>query len=215
MKRVRQRIWIAASLLLCVVAFSAAAEAQSVNGEQDEQASASREDSAADARRLTSHDPLVRQHAAEELARLAATEQRKLVEGYRLQEKNARVRLALDWALYRMGKSDALFTLVRELESTRAAQAKEYLTALETPEPLYQFLPLVNGNTEIALLEVLARSGDEMTLEKIKPYSASLDPKIANAAKNAERDIKQRLAAQPAAGRTRPRQIGAEHPNVP
>src|SRR2546423_10567686 len=56
------------------------------------------------AKRLFNRDPLVRQHAAEELADLAATDWQKLVEGYRLQEKDSRVKLALDWALHRMGK---------------------------------------------------------------------------------------------------------------
>ena len=44
---------------------------------------------------------------------LAATDQRKVVEGYQLQEKNKEVRLALDWALYRMGRAEALYRIVR------------------------------------------------------------------------------------------------------
>ena len=75
------------------------------------------EASAAVARNLASGDPLERQRAAEELARLGAVEQRRLVEGYRLQEKDARVRLALDWALYRMGKTETLFSIVSSLKS--------------------------------------------------------------------------------------------------
>ena len=41
----------------------------------------------------------VRRRSAEALACLEATDQRKLVEGYQLQESNKEVRLALDWAL--------------------------------------------------------------------------------------------------------------------
>src|SRR5678810_690406 len=69
------------------------------------------------AKQLGSTDPHVRQRSAEALARLAATDQRKLVEGYQLQEKNKEVRLALDWALYRMGKAEALYTVVEDLDS--------------------------------------------------------------------------------------------------
>src|SRR5258705_12159836 len=69
------------------------------------------------AKQLGSTDPLVRQRSAEALARLAATDQRTLVEGYQLQEKNKEVRLALDWALYRMGRSEALYRVVNELDS--------------------------------------------------------------------------------------------------
>src|SRR4029453_2187354 len=74
------------------------------------------------ARKLGNPDPLVRQKSAEALARLAATDQKKIVEGYQLQEKNKEVRLALDWALYRMGKSEALFRIVHELDSGRHEQ---------------------------------------------------------------------------------------------
>ncbi len=145
-------------------------------------------------RRLTNRDALVRQRAAEELAHLAAIEQRKLVEGYRLQEKNARVRLALDWALYRMGKADALYAVVQALDSTRYNQAQAYLAELETPQPLYPLLERVNGNTQIKLLEALARTGDAATLEVVKPYADSPDAGIADAARFAQREINLRLA---------------------
>ena len=114
--------------------------------------------SAAAAKQLGSRDPATRQRAAEELAAIGATNQRRLLEGYRLQEKNARVRLALDWALYRTGKSAALFELVRALDSSRAAQSRAYLSALERPEPLYLFLERANGVTQVELLRVLAKS---------------------------------------------------------
>ena len=164
--------------------------------------------SAVAAKQLGSREPLVRQQAAEELARLAATGNRKLLEGYRLQEKNARVKLALDWALYRIGKTEALFAVVRDLDSSRSDQAAAYLSTLETPEPLYLFMERMNGNTQIKLLEVLAKIGDATTLERIKPHSSSFDPKVAEAARLAAREIEQRLGETPANTTTRPRQVG-------
>ena len=92
------------------------------------------------AKQLGSADAHVRQRSAEALARLAATDQRKLVEGYQLQEKNKEVRLALDWALYRMGRSEMLYRIVDELDSCRQDQAIGYLSELESPEVLYPFL---------------------------------------------------------------------------
>src|SRR3977135_3889295 len=80
-------------------------------------------DSAQYARRLSSSNAQTRQGAAEALGRLAAVEQKKLIEGYVLQEKDKRVRLALNWALYRMGKSQTLFAIVRDLDSSRRDQA--------------------------------------------------------------------------------------------
>ena len=92
------------------------------------------------AKQLGHYDPLVRKEAAEALARLAAVEQKKLVEGYHFQEKNKNVRLALGWALYRMGKSDMLFQIVRELDSGRHDQAVGYLSKVDTPALLHSYL---------------------------------------------------------------------------
>ena len=165
--------------------------------------------SAAVARKLSSRNPLERQGAAEELARLAAVEHRRLVEGYRVQEKDARVKLALEWALYRMGRSASLFAVVADLdEKKRAEQAVGYLKQLESPAPLYVFLERVNGHTTIRLLEVLAALGDRDTLERVKPFTASLDPLIADAAKFAEREITIRLEETPAVEPKRERKVG-------
>lgn len=164
-------------------------------------------------RQLTSRDASVRKRAAEELARMADTERRRIVEGYRLQEKDGRVRVALDWALYRMGKNEALYNVVRALESSRwSDQASVYLSELESPAPLYVFLERANGQTQIKLLQVLAYSGDADTLERIKPFAASLDPLVAQAAKNAADDISKRLAETPSStpAPARPRRSGSE-----
>jgi hypothetical protein len=176
---------------------------------QDEPAGPASIDSAAVARKLSSRYPVERRTAAEELARLAAVEHRRLTEGYRAQEKDERVRLALDWALYRMGKDESLFPLVRSLDEKKyAAQTVAYLKQLESPEPLYVFLERVNGNTRIRLLEVLAAVGDRGTLERIKPFTQSTDPGIADAAKFAEREIGIRLQEQPTVEPKRQRKVG-------
>ena len=160
------------------------------------------------ARKLSSRNVLERQGAAEELARLAAVEHRRLVEGYRVQEKDARVKLALEWALYRMGRGESLFAVVADLdEKKRAEQAVGYLKQLESPAPLYVFLERVNGHTTIRLLEVLAALGDRETLERLKPFTASLDPSIADAAKFAEREITIRLEETPAVEPKRQRKV--------
>ena len=166
-------------------------------------------DSSEVARRLSSRIASERRAAAEELARLAAVEHRRLAEGYRVQEKDARVRLALDWALYRMGKNETLFELVGALdEKSRAEQSVAYLKQLEGPGPLYVFLGRVNGHTQARLLEVLAAVGDRATLEKIQPYTQSTDPLIADAAKFAEREITIRVEETPAVEPKRERKVG-------
>jgi hypothetical protein len=165
-----------------------------------------RSDPAEFAKQLGSSDPLLRQRSAEALARLAASDQRKLVEGYQLQEKNKEVRLALDWALYRMGKAEALYTVVDDLDSARQEQAVGYLADLESPDLLYPFLKRTTNAPRLnaGLLKALARIGDAQTLDLIKPFRESHQPYVAEAAETAHDEIEKRLA-EPSASATRAR----------
>jgi len=160
-------------------------------------------------KQLNNADAHVRLRSAEALARLAATDQRKLVEGYRLQEKNKDVRLALDWALYRMGRAEALYRIVDELDSGRQAQAVGYLSELESPDLLYPFLKRTKNAPRITagLLKALARIGDAQTLDLIKPYRESHEPYVAEAAEVAHDEIEKRLAEPAADVRARPRTV--------
>jgi HEAT repeat protein len=204
------RILFAIAILL-VATCGAMALAQS--SAQDESTD-TRALSAQYAKQLSSFDPLARQAAAEGLARLVALDQKKLVEGYLLEEKDKRVRLALNWALYRMAKSETLFQIVRDLDSPRHDQAAGYLTRLESPEPLYVFLPQDNtpAKVKIRLLEVLGQIGDAETLNQIKPFTESFDPKISQAAQFATNQIQHRLSEPQPAVKTRPRVVGNAEP---
>jgi len=161
------------------------------------------------AKQLGSTDPLVRQRSAEALARLAATDQRKLVEGYQLQEKNKEVRLALDWALYRMGRAEALYRIVEDLDSGRQAQAVGYLSELESPDVLYPFLKRTTNAPRVnaGLLKALARIGDAQTLDLIKPFRDSHQPYVAEAAEVAHDEIEKRLGEPAPTTRARPRTV--------
>lgn len=180
-----------------------------VNGQAPIDGIDARTDTKELARQLGSPDPLVRQKSAEGLARLAATNQRKLVEGYYLQEKNKEVKLALDWALYRMGHSEALFRIVRELDSGRQLQAVGYLSEVESPDLLYPYLNRGNNPPRInaGLLKALARIGNAETLDRIKPFRESLQPLVAEAAESAHDEIEKRLAEETPTTRVRPRTV--------
>jgi hypothetical protein len=191
-------VLILAAAVICVAPAQAQAQA-----DDDEGFVAHDSTAAADAaKRLINRDPLVRQRAAEELARLAATD-------WRQQEKDARVKLALDWALYRMGKSETLYAIVHELDSSsRFTQAQTYLSQLDSPEPLYIFLEPAKDKVKVRLLETLARTGDAGTIERIKPYANSPDYQVASAAKSSIREIEIRLAQTPPDAPSRPRRVG-------
>jgi HEAT repeat protein len=169
-----------------------------------------RSDPAEFAKGLGSTDPHVRQRSAEALAKLASTSQRKLVEGYQLQEKNKEVRLALDWALYRMGRGEALYRIVDELDSGRQTQAVGYLSELESPDVLYPFLKRSNNNApriNAGLLKALARIGDAQTLDLIKPFLESHQQYVAEAAEVAHDEIEKRLGEPAPTTRARPRTV--------
>jgi hypothetical protein len=165
--------------------------------------------------RLASADPLLRQQAAEELARLSANEQKKMVQGYYMQEKNSRVKLALAWALYRMTKSEMLFAVVRDLDSSRADQAAGYLRTLDDAEPLYMFLSNAKPRTQVELLKVLADIGNQSTLAQIKPLTESYDLKVSAAAQRATQTINERLANTQPDTPQRPRQVGQTNNTSP
>lgn len=161
-------------------------------------------------RQLSDSDSLVRQRAAEVLARLSAIEYRRIVDGYRLQEKNDRVRLALDWALYRMGKMDALYGVVRQLRTdSRRQQAVGYLSQLSDPQPLYSFFDRADGKTLIGLLLVMARIGDAESLDLIKSFEGSVEPGVSDTCRFAKKEIEMRLALTEDSV-TRPREVESE-----
>ena len=160
------------------------------------------------AKQLSDADPNVRQRSAEALARLAAADQTKLVEGYYLQEKNKEVRLAMDWALYRFGKSQSLFRIVHDLDSGRQEQAIGYLSKLESPDVLYPFLKKSNNapRVNVGVLKALALIGNAQTIEVIKPYLESVQPYVAEAAENATDEINKRIGeGESGVSRSRPR----------
>jgi hypothetical protein len=176
-----------------------------------------RADSSEFARQLGNADPLLRQRAAEALARLVAVEQLKLVQGYQVQEKNKNVRLALDWALYRMGKQEALFRIVRELDSSRHEQSVGYLRQLDDPALLHPFFEQADNPARITvgLLEALAHLGNRESLELIKPLRDSFVAGVAEAAEVATDKIESRLAESEPPVSNRPRTVGKPSPTSP
>ncbi|HEY6121237.1 MAG TPA: hypothetical protein VIV66_14870 [Pyrinomonadaceae bacterium] len=189
--------------LLVVFAASAAAQTHPVDGID------ARADTAALGRQLGDADPLVRQKAAEALARLAATDQQKLIEGYYIQEKNRTVRLALDWALYRVGKEAALYRIVRELDSNRHDQAVGYLKQVDSPDVLYPFLKREDNKPRVlvGLLEVLAQTGNAETRPQLEQFRDSFVPGVAAAAEKALEELDSRLGQPNGANPARPRVV--------
>lgn len=176
-----------------------------------------RADAGAIASRLGSPDAFERQKAAEALATLAAVSQKKLIDGYRVQEKDKKVRLALDWALYRIGKQEALYEIVMELDSGRHDQAVGYLSQLDTPAPLNDILKRERDPRITAgVIEALGKIGDADSLELIRPLRDSFAAGVAGAAEAAVDAIEQRLAQTETVRPSRPRTVSkGEQPDSP
>ena len=204
MRPLRYLLYLLLPLLICLPSLCFA----QATADYDEPADPG-EISARWARQLGHYDPRVRQEAAEALARLAAVEQRKLVEGYQLGEKNKNVRLALQWALYRMGNTDMLFRIVRELDSGRHDQAVGYLAKLDTPTLLHSYLKDEDkpARLTIGLLEALALIGDQESLTLVTPFRDSFAAGVATAAENAIEKIEARLGQPEPTKPTRPRTV--------
>jgi len=190
--------------LVLVLGTTALAQTQPVDGVD------ARADTAELGRQLGNADALMRQRAAEALAHLAATDQKKLLEGYYLQEKNKTVRLALEWALYRVGKEETLFRIVSDLDSSRREQALGYLSQLDSPDALFPFLERKDNRPKVTvgIIEVLGRAGNAATREKLEPFRDSFAPGVAAAAEKAIDEIDARGTQAGPAKPTRPRTVG-------
>jgi hypothetical protein len=219
------KITTAAFMLACVCCFALTeARAQSPTTEDAQPAIQSSEETPTDAdgeklgaddsgasavRALGNRDPQRRQTAAETLARIADNRHRRLVQGYRLQERDARVRLALDWALYRLGKPEALFAVVRELETANREQAIEYLSRLDDQTTLLALLKSPKRQVKTGVLEAIGHVGDGRTARELQPLIASSDLAVAAAAQLAVTQIEARTSGKDMAIEipTRPRQV--------
>ncbi len=152
---------------------------------------------------LWSDDKVIRQGAAEGLARAAdpqsLTELQKAVSV----EKDANARLAMEFALTALGKQDALDNVVSELSSRiRGDVARAYLVELARNPAflpkLYPYLQSPDSTIRKRLCVVLMYSGDQGSLAQLDRLEHDPDRDVANAALHAKQAIRARVGATPA-----------------
>lgn len=116
----------------------------------------------------------------------------------RLAEKDGTVRMAQDFALYRMGRKEHLQELVRALGSRRTnAQARDYLLDLhpnEVPD-LYAYSNSPDANILEALAEILGLVGDATALPTLRELVRDTRGQVSAFAGQAIRRIDARTAA--------------------
>jgi HEAT repeat protein len=148
---------------------------------------------------LGSADKTERACAAEGLARAGNTKVVPDLEQALAAEKDAEVKLAIQFALTALGKLDQLSELVSALSSKRADIAQPYLIEL-TRSPaflprLYPYLQSSVPEVRKRLCIVLMFSGDATSLDQLDRLSHDPDPDVAAQALRAKQAIRTRLQA--------------------
>ncbi|MBI3941009.1 MAG: HEAT repeat domain-containing protein [Acidobacteria bacterium] len=157
------------------------------------------------ARDLRHKDPEFRRSAAEGLARIglpeSAADQRlkddsaALLLDQRKEEKKPEVKLAIDFALYRLGNQALLTELINGLDSPRYDQALQYLLEFspeETPR-LFPFVRLKRKKVQIGLITALGSVGADDVRPHLLDLSSDKDISIASAANEALRRLNARV----------------------
>ncbi len=133
-----------------------------------------------------------RRYGAEGLARLEdSTLETELARAY-VRESAAPVKLALSFALFRLGRQEHLDELI--LNAGRD-QALHYLLELK-PEQVSQLYPYLEQEREplkVRLLEVIGQRGDESAIPVVTPLASSQNPAVVSAANQALRRLNGRL----------------------
>jgi HEAT repeat protein len=149
---------------------------------------------------LGSDDKVIRTSAAEGLARAADPKVLPEVEKAYATEKDADVKLALEFAITALGKLDYLSDLVNELSSrTRWDVAQPYLIELARNPgflpKLYPYLQSPNAGVRKGLCTVLMFSGDQTSLDQLDRLSHDPNGDVTAEALRAKAGIRARLEA--------------------
>lgn len=148
-------------------------------------------------RHLMDRERKLRLPAALGLGRLKNPEHVSHIEQARERERNASVRLALDFALVSHGRLEYVSEIVSELESrARRGEARPYLIELARESPvrdaLYAHLYSQNAEVRRNLCMVLGASGDSSSIVQLDNLLRDRDPEVALEASRAIRILRSR-----------------------
>lgn len=132
-----------------------------------------------------------RLYAAEGLGRTGESSHLTEVGRRYLQEESSKVKLAMSFALYQLGREDHLIDLVGRLDKD---QAYYYLLELNSREiqELYPYLRSEKQAIRIRLLEIIGLRGDPSAVPIIQGMMTGSDPELVAAANLAMRRLQSR-----------------------
>jgi HEAT repeat protein len=141
-------------------------------------------------------DTLLSLHAYEGLARIADDSVETEVSADRLRERDARVKTAQAYCLYRLGRKEYLDEVVRALGSRRTnTEAREYLLELRKDE-LPDLYAQVSRNSDVnireALAEIIGLVGDQGALPVLRDLQQDTKGQVSALATQALRRVQAR-----------------------
>jgi HEAT repeat protein len=143
-----------------------------------------------------------RQYAVEGLARVGEHRYLDQISRAILTEHNDDVKLAEYWAMYKMGKRDALQDVVRRIDSDQQQQAHQYLLEVDGPADLFPYIHSSDHAISMEIIKILGQIGDRETIAELKPVVQSSGRKSADAATVAIKRIEWRISGRPNAADT-------------
>ncbi len=152
-----------------------------------------------------------RRYAVEGLARIADQKYANQISRLILTEKNGDVKLAMSWALYKMGEREQIKNIAPRLASGQREQAYGYLMEIDYISDLYPYARSSNMEVRQNAIEILGKTGDKATISELEPIATTSGVETANNATLAIKRIEWRIAGKPRASdevlrkQTRPR----------
>jgi HEAT repeat protein len=148
---------------------------------------------------MTDNDADRRRYAFEGLARIADPRYMDQISRLVLTEKNGDVKLAEQWALYRMGSRPSIQYIVRKLDTDQEEQARAYLLEANDPADLYPYIRSSNKEVRRKVIDILGRIGDAETVKELQPVAETSGKDTSNTATVAIKRIEWRMSGRPRA----------------
>lgn len=141
---------------------------------------------------IAHEDAFYRRYGAEGLGRIGDHSVTTEVAAQHLREKSADVKLALGFALYRLGRDEHLVELVQSLKG--GSQGYDYLLELMPNEvlKLYPYLRSEKDALKVRLLEIVGLRGDASAIPVVEELAGSENAEVMSAANLALRRLRAR-----------------------